>query len=1129
MIYKLRSAAIWIAIAVLAGFVQQAVAQTTTTGEIVGTVKDTSGAVVPNATVTLKSADTGDTRTATSDASGVYRFSFLKPGPYQVSAASAGLSGSAVRTNATLGQSVVADLLLKPQTASTVVEVTESAAIVNTDTAASNTTYGTAQVQNLPTPGGDITAVAFTAPGVVVSTGAGYGAFSSHGLPATSNLFTMNGNDNMDPYLNLNNTGASNLTLGQNEVAEAAIVQNPYAVQYGRNAGTQVNYVTKSGANRVHGDLLWKYNGDALNANDFFNNSSGTARPHAVSNQWGADIGGPIIKNKLFFYADAEGIRYVLPTQSTVAAPSSQLQSYILGNVSGSTKDYYQKMFNYYNTAPGFASARPVTNGGGQLQDSLGTLGCGQNASEFVGTSAPSGGQFGVNVPCAVAWNSNVNSENDEWLATTRIDYNLNDRHRMFFRYKTDQGIQPTYTDPINPIFNAVSKQPSYEGQFKLNSVLSSNVVNDFTFAAISYSALFSPSNITATQAAFPEAIQIVDGGANGAGQFTAVGLGTGYPQGRENGQYQIIDDFAVIRGSHSMKFGVNYRHNNVTDYYPSADTYVGQYYIFDLGEFASGAFNNNDYGSYFQKTYTNLPPVNIQLYSAGFYAQDEWAVRPNLKLTFGLRMDTNSNPTCDQNCYARFYTQFDQTQKGASIPYNQTIRTGLNNLYPNVSWFVPQPRFGVVYSPGDHKTVFRGGIGLFSDLAPATVAINVFRNSPNVFSPAVLAGDILASGSNSGPALGQQSFNALQTGFNSGYTLAQLQDATGGTFSRPPFYSVPNTLLNAKYLEYSFEIERQFGSRNAITISYFGNHGFDEFVRNLQANAYASPTGSKAGFAGLPSAAPDPRFSTVTQLQQNGYSNYNGLTVQYRRGLGYGLQGQINYTWGHALDVVSNNGLEFFNASSLSPAQIDPRGLSLNYSNADYDARHTVSGDMLWEVPFRFSNRLVKQALGGWSIGSRLTYHTGFPFSVYNSQLRGRISPNVGSSPLAVLTNPTVSRSCTDVNVTCFTTADFETIATQTTFGNLPRNSFYGPNYFDMDIRVSKMFQISESLKLGIGAEAFNALNHPNFDLPSGNVALPGLGGISSTVSGPSSAYGSFQGSAVSGRVLVLNAKIVF
>src|SRR6185312_189484 len=200
---------------------------------------------------------TGAVRTATTNDSGAYRASLLKPGKYAISAAAKGLTTATAEAEVSVGQVQVVNLVASPEAATQTVEVTDSAPLLNTENANVSTSFNQAQLNALPTPGGDITSVAYTAPGVVVSTGAGFGNFSSFGLPATSNLFTLNGNDNMDPYLNVNTSGASNLTLGQSEVQEAVIVQNGYSGQYGRQAGAQVNYTTKSGANAFHGDAKY--------------------------------------------------------------------------------------------------------------------------------------------------------------------------------------------------------------------------------------------------------------------------------------------------------------------------------------------------------------------------------------------------------------------------------------------------------------------------------------------------------------------------------------------------------------------------------------------------------------------------------------------------------------------------------------------------------------------------------------------------------------------------------------------------------------------------------------------------------------------------------------------------------
>src|SRR5580658_317076 len=370
--------------------------QTITTGDVSGTVKDTTGAVVPGATVTIRS-DTGDMRMQDTDNSGAYHFTFLKPGNYTVSAVAAGLKTDVTKLAVEVGQAASVDLVAKLQATQEVVEVLASGSIVETENANLSTSFTTKQMEELPMPGGDITSIAFTAPGVVMSTGMGYGNFSSHGMPGVSNLFTINGNDYNDAYLNLNNSGASNNLLGANEVQEAAVVQNAYSVQYGREAGAQVNYITKSGTNGFHGDLNWNWNGDRLNANDFFANNEGIPKAKAISNQWAADVGGPIRKDKTFFYADTEGLYYTLPSAGIVTIPTPQLQSYILSKVSAGSLPLYQNAFKIWDSAPGVSGAVPITNGSGLLQDANGNLGCG--VTGFAGTAAPGGGTFGTTVP----------------------------------------------------------------------------------------------------------------------------------------------------------------------------------------------------------------------------------------------------------------------------------------------------------------------------------------------------------------------------------------------------------------------------------------------------------------------------------------------------------------------------------------------------------------------------------------------------------------------------------------------------------------------------------------------------------------------------------------------------------
>jgi len=1122
-------------VALLILIILPAGAQTITTGDVSGTVTDISGAVVTGASVTVEDVSTGARRVVITNESGAFRVSLLKPGQYNISASGNGLSSPTVHTSIAVGKVQVVNLTAKPQGTSESVDVTAEAPLLQTEDANLTTSFSERQLAALPTPGGDITTVAFSAPGVVVSTGAGFGAFSSHGLPATANLFTVNGNDAMDPYLNLNTSGASNLTLGGSEIQEAVVVQNGYSGQYGRQAGAQVNYISRSGGNAFHGSLQYGWNGAALNANDWFNNNTNTPKGKANSNQWSGSISGPIKKDKLFFFYSTEGLRYILPSSGTVALPSAKLQQFILSQVAPDQQAFYQQAFNLYNSAPGVERAVAVTGApgaSGPLQDGTGNLGCGSLA----GLAAPGGGTFGVDTSCANAFNTNVSNLNKEWLQFGRVDWNISDAQKVFFRYREGHGVQPTITDPINPVFNVESNQPSWEGQVNHTYVLSPNSINNFIFSSNYYRAIFAPKDLPASISALPSFLRFFDGGANGANfgaaGFTNLGLNfASFPQGRVVSQYSFVDDFATTQGKHAIKFGVNFRRDNVTDNGPLALQSGGRFTFFDLNDFANGSISPATGSNFVQRT-ASFQKAHIALSSLGLYIQDEWAVKSNLKLTFALRGDVNQNPVCRDDCFARLNNTFPELAKGDSIPFNQSITTGLETAFPHVEAVALQPRIGFTYSPfGNRNTVLRGGIGIFSDLFPGVLASNVFLNSPNVFTPTVRTGLVNGSGAGSAPEIAAVSGQAFQHGFANGETRAQIAAdlaALGVGFTEPGFFAVPDKLLNPKYLEWNFEVQQQIGQRNVISVNYVGNHGYNLFVQNAKANAFST----QANFAtsGIPNAAPDPRFRIVTQLSNTGTSNYDGLTATYTRGFGYGFQGHISYTWSHALDDVSNGGLNsFFSVDSLT-SQLDPTDLRrLNYSDSDYDIRHNLGGDFVWELPYKFHNTVAKAALADWTLGAKYYWRSGTPFSVFNTALPGRISNSIGGTVLAQLLNPNVDRTCEGPNETCFTAADFATTGTQTGFGNLRRNSFRGPHYADADLSVSKRIFKLERVGFSIGANMFNVFNHPNFASPGQDVSNAGLGAITSTVTPPSSPFGSFQGSAVSGRVVQLNAHLTF
>jgi len=459
-------------------------AQNIVTGDLIGTVTDQTGAVVSGANVTLKSGETATSQSTTTNQTGVYHFALLKPGNYTVAASAANMSEISRKVIIAVGQVTNASIQLGV-TGKEVIEVTAEPPLLQTENANITTTYSTKQIDLLPNPGNDLTYIAQTAPGVLINTsdGGGYGNFTAFGLPATANLFTVNGNDEMDPYLNLNNSGATNLLLGANELQEDSVVANGYTGQYGRQAGAQVNYATKSGSNNWHGNTQYWWTGRALTANDWFNNNTHTPRPFENNNQWAASLGGPIVKDKLFFFVDTEGLRYILGTSNQIFVPTPAFETAVINGLKGSqglpnSAPFYQSMFNLYNGAPGISSAVAsslATSSGDpfgcgdlntdptNLVPELAAFGAGPRTSSQTAitnpnpTVASTGGK-----PCLNTFRSTVGSLSKEWLLSGRVDYNLGSNDKLYGRYRMDRGLQPTTIDPINPVFNAISNQPQY-------------------------------------------------------------------------------------------------------------------------------------------------------------------------------------------------------------------------------------------------------------------------------------------------------------------------------------------------------------------------------------------------------------------------------------------------------------------------------------------------------------------------------------------------------------------------------------------------------------------------------------------------------------------------------------------
>ena len=1136
---------VFLAMAVLVGCTLAtipALAQSLTTGDITGIITDPSGAVLPNAPVTLTNTQTGTTRTLKTNSSGSYRFSLLDPGTYTVSASPQGFQPTKQAVTVSVGQASTVNLQLALATAGTTVEVTAQSAVVQADNANLSTTFSPQMITNIPNPGNDLTYYVQTAPGAAMNTQSGFGNTALYGISATSNLFTVDGSQENDPFLNLNNSGATNLLLGANDIQTATVVNNGYSGQYGTFAGANVNYVTKSGTNNFHGNLQYFWNGRIMNANDWFLNHTGTPRSFDNVNQWAASFGGPIIKDNTFFFANTEGLRIVLPTSNPVNIPSPQFEAATLANLrtngNAAQIPFYNRVFSLYNSASGASRAANILPGPS-------------------GAPGPSGGCDGTvtlagGAPCALQFQSNVSNLSTEWLLTARVDHNFSEQDRAFIHFRTDHGLQATYTDPLSKTLNAQSVQPQYEGQIQWNHVLSPSAVNTFLVAGSWYSAIFQPPSLASAQSLMP--FQLIFPGGPPFGSFYTPG-GFNYstwPQGRNVTQYQIGDDFSKQLGNHALKFGIGFRRNDITDFTPGGFfTQIPSASFATLSSFFNGTVDA------FTAAFAIRNTQPLALYTLGFYGQDEWAVKSNFKLTLALRAEHFSNPVCQTNCFSNLTGPFLSVNHSINQPYNQIIRTGLHQALPNYQSIAFLPRIGFAYQPfgSGNTTVIRGGFGMFADVFPGTVGTLFDTNSP-------LKNQFIASGlpwapgvANNAQSATAASNAAFLSGFARGLSFPQVS-ATTPLFTPPAFTTTAHRINYPTTLEWNFEVQQPLGPKSALSLNYVGNHGYHQPAQNSGLNAFCNstilpfqPAGTTPcttalgirSFVGLPTSPIDPAFSTINEISSPAVSNYNGLIVSFTRRFA-SLQVQANYAWSHALDEISNGGFLPFNfKTNFSPlVQQDPFNLRrFTYGNADYDVRQNFSMNYVYDTP---KYKGLVGFLTSWTISGNVFTRTGFPFTVVDSAGTTALSAfnyggglaNAGAFLFGNQVGP-VPKSCGRGAIfrPCFTSAEFLPAVGPAIsgFGNQRRNQIYGPSFIDTDIAVMKNIPLKhpEGARFQIGLQAFNVLNHPNFDQPVASLSSPQFGSVISTVSVPTSILGAFLGGNASPRMLQVRAAFQF
>jgi hypothetical protein len=1148
-----------------------AFAQSLTTGAISGTVADQSGGVIPNVTVTATNIERhGPPRTTKTSSVGTYEITLLDPGNYLVRAEVSGFKKAEQGPiTVTVSQTSRLNLTLEVGSSTQTVEVSANAQLIQTENPNTTTTVNENALATLPNPGNDLSYVAQVSAGAVMNTTGGYGNAEFNGLPATSANFSIDGMDANDPFLNLNNSGATNLQLGLNSMEEASVNTLSYSVDQGRQGAAQINFVSKSGSNHIHGNLFETWNGAVMNSVDWFVNAQPTGetahRPRSNVNQFGGSIGGPILHDKLFYFFDIEGIRIVIPTTLSENNPSQAYESYVIDSIPKGGTDplngvtyapppnpqaataYYQNVFKLYGSPAGEIPV-PVT-------------GC------PLGNGTPNGDG------CELTRTFGFSNQTHDLFWKARVDHEISAANKVWYSFSWEKGVQATYTDPVNTVFNAYSTQPQNGASVGWTHVFSPALVNDFNPGYYWYSAIFEPTNMKAALAASP--FEFAGLGFNdifGAGNCC-------WPEGRNVTNWQILDNLTWSRGAHVLKFGGNLRRTLVSDHDPGS----GSIPYISAGDPYQYAF---DVASYSQVAFPTSQSEPVGIASLDLYAMDTWKVKSKLTFNFGVRATWNSDPLEQHANFSKLTSgSFFSITHDPNTPVSQIISPHTSLLAyktPLIDW---QPRLSVAYAVRP-STVLRVGGGVFSDIFPGSLADHLLTNFPNdngfatAFNYPIQSNFAIpgsgngTAGSVNNDALGNlaNAQRAMLAGFSSGVLSCAATNAPANCIPAASFTTVPDGEFKYPlFYEWSAGVEQQFATNWMVKVSYVGTHASD-MPYDEAPNAYqnACPGCFSPYIYSASGTAPDPRFGSVTQYLYGSSSSYNAFQTTFQKRASHGLTYEFNYTWSHCIDDLSNEGALTggFNPNTSIDNTV-PGQLYALRGNCDYDVRHSLNGSYIYQFPSPIhGNKILGGALNGWQVSGDLFVHSGYPFSVtgpgYGANGNGVFQGGAPGMFLAAPTGqPVYAKWKTGLSTQTPGKAEvqwlnpnaFTTVVDSTTgacaageanglgdtaqtcqYTDNGRNNVVGPGFANTDLFLSKIFKLGEKFNLRFDVQAYNLFNHMNPAQPGTGAGVPGIAGtqidaftINHTQLEPTGLLGSGLGGDNSVRMIALSLRMTF
>jgi hypothetical protein len=1117
------------------------------TGQVVGTVKDPSGAVIPGVTVTVTNLDQGSSRSVSSTNAGVYRVTSLLPGHYEISINQPGFAPFKQRVQVTVGSANTIDAQLAVKGAGTTVEVTaEGGAQVNTSDQAISQVVNSTQISQLPTLTRnpyDLVSIAgnaapdptnISASSATPPRGAG---FNLNGQRNASNNILLDGGENRDEF-----TASVGLPVPLDSVQEFRVVSSDFTAEYGRASGGVINVATKSGTNAFHGSVYEFNRISALAANSYQNNATGIPQPRFTRNQFGYSIGGPIVKDKVFFFNSIEWtrVRGNVTTQGLI--PTPQFLALTAPNT--------QAFFNALGTRrPDLRLGPTVTTAdlvaaGSSLPTATGLITAGTPVFQQVTYNAAgdSGGGF----------------PQDTYFGVVRLDWNITDKTSFYGRYAGDHENQFPGTISTSPFvgFETGTHVLNQNSLLNLTHTFSTSMVSQSKFA---YNRLNLNQPLGAAgivPGMFPQNNTpfLVTGLASTAGSqflffpgYLPTSPSNALPFGGPQNLYQAYEDISWNRGNHNFRFGGQYVHirdNRTFGAFETGfetlanagnlDLVLSNLLAGHLFQFQGAIDPQGKFPCFADRT-TGKPIVtpsctvttpvgqpqffrNNRYNDGAVYFQDSWKFRPNITLNLGVRWEYygvqhNANPNLDSNFYPANNGQGAVTPAdiaaGTTIIAQNSPVGGLWNPNKN-NW---APRIGFAWDLfGNGKTSLRGGYGISYERNFGNVTFNVIQNPPATgtlsIKPSDVGNPIPISAMNLGPA-----------------AAAAAASSTGpGTLPLNPFSlrAVDPHISTAYAHFYSLALEEQVAPNTVVALEYTGSRGIHQYsISGFNTN------GTGVVYLGLDPTVVSPltrlqtQYSNLNWRGSDGDSYYHALNVRVQSSnfASEGLTLTANYTWSHAIDDLSTTFSEV-GTSGENLGFTDAFHPALDRGNADFDIRNRFTFSAIYVPPIgKDQTGWKRQALGGWTFAPIFTAYTGNPYTVYdctNAQTNcPRYTPadtaapipitgdaNVPTSPntFTYLTLPTANSFNSNlIGISdfgqCTTPGQGNLGAVSVTGGGTlssptacpfpsamtRRNTFRGPNHWNLDFAAYKSFKVTERVDLQFRGEAFNVFNHAN------------------------------------------------